>query len=62
MQRDYNIDMAIGLFLMHFLEGMFFLGLAGSSVVVVYSFVEDTVELFAKQETTSMAPPGSETT
>ncbi len=62
MQRDYNIDMAIGLFLMHFLEGMFFLGLSGSSVVVVYSFVEDTVELFAKQETTSMAPPGSETT
>ena len=40
----------IVLMLMHILDVIFFLGLAGSSVVVVYSFIEDTVELFAKDD------------
>ncbi len=31
------------------LEGMFFIGLAGSAIVVVISFVEDTHELFGKE-------------
>ena len=30
------------------LEWMFFLGLAGSSIVVLISFVEDAKELFGK--------------
>jgi hypothetical protein len=35
-------------FLMHVLEVMFFLGLAGSSVVVLISFYDDGKELFGK--------------
>ena len=38
----------IGLFAMHFLEVMFFVGLVGSSVVVLISFVEDAQELFGE--------------
>jgi len=34
------------------LEWMFFLGLAGSSVVVLISFLEDGKELFGKDEPT----------
>jgi len=34
--------------LMHVLEWMFFLGLAGSSIVVLISFFEDGKELFGK--------------
>lgn len=45
--------------LMHFLDVIFFFGLAGSSVVVVYSFVEDTIELFAKDD---VIPPQSVST
>ena len=30
------------------LEGMFLLGLAGSAIVVIISFVEDAQELFGK--------------
>jgi hypothetical protein len=40
--------MAIAIFGMRVLEVMFFVGLAGSSIVVVISFVEDAVELFGK--------------
>jgi hypothetical protein len=40
--------MIVAIFLMHVLEGMFFLGLVGSSVVVLISFVEDGKELFGK--------------
>jgi hypothetical protein len=36
----------IGLFAMRLLEVMFFVGLVGSSVVVLISFVEDAQELF----------------
>ena len=38
----------IGLFAMRFLEVMFFVGLAGSSVVVIISFIEDAQELFGE--------------
>jgi hypothetical protein len=33
---------------MHFLAILFFVGLAGSSVVVAISFVQDMVELFGE--------------
>jgi len=38
----------IGLFAMHVLEVMFFVGLIGSSIVVIISFVEDAQELFGE--------------
>jgi len=38
----------IGLFAMHVLEVMFFVGMAGSSIVVIISFIEDAHELFGK--------------
>jgi len=38
----------IGLFAMHVLEVMFFVGLVGSSVVVLISFIEDAQELFGE--------------
>lgn len=40
--------MQVALFFMRVLEVMFFLGLAGSSVVVLISFFEDAVELFGE--------------
>jgi hypothetical protein len=40
--------MTVALFAMHVLEAMFFVGLAGSAVVVLISFVEDGKELFGK--------------
>lgn len=43
-------DMQIAIFAMHALELMFFVGLAGSTVVVVISFIEDGKELFGKDE------------
>jgi hypothetical protein len=36
-------------FVIRLLEVMFFVGLAGSAVVVVLSFVEDWKELFGKE-------------
>jgi hypothetical protein len=42
--------MQIAIFAMHALELMFFVGLAGSTVVVVISFIEDGKELFGKDE------------
>jgi hypothetical protein len=41
--------MAIAVFFMRLLEVLFFVGLAGSSIVVVISFIEDGVELFGKE-------------
>ena len=35
---------------MRVLEAMFFIGLAGSTIVVLISFVEDGKELFGKDE------------
>lgn len=48
----YNPRMAytLELFGMHLLEIAFFIGLAGSAVVVLISFVEDGKELFGKDE------------
>jgi hypothetical protein len=40
--------MAFGVIAMHILVGMFFVGMAGSAVVVVVSFVEDIHELFGE--------------
>ena len=42
--------MLIAQFLMRLLEGMFFVGLAGSTIVVLISFIEDGKELFGKDE------------
>jgi hypothetical protein len=40
--------MLIAIFAMRLLEGMFFVGLAGSAIVVVISFFEDGKELFGE--------------
>ncbi|HEY6845371.1 MAG TPA: hypothetical protein VI320_04065 [Terracidiphilus sp.] len=50
MSRGTIGSMPIVLFAMHVLELMFFVGLVGSSVVVLISFVEDGKELFGKDE------------
>ena len=42
--------MLFTLALMRLLEAMFFVGLVGSAVVVLISFVEDGKELFGKDE------------
>ncbi len=42
--------MHLAIFAMRLLEVVFFVGLAGSSVVVLISFVEDGIELFGKDE------------
>ena len=46
--REYNTDMFLGLLAMHILEVMFFVGMAGSAIVVVISFIEDAQELFGE--------------
>jgi hypothetical protein len=40
--------MAIALFAMRVLEVLFFVGLAGSTIVILISFIEDGKELFGK--------------
>jgi hypothetical protein len=40
--------MILANFGMHVLETLFFLGLAGSAIVVLISFIEDGKELFGK--------------
>jgi hypothetical protein len=40
--------MVVAIFAMRVLEVMFFVGLVGSAVVVLISFVEDGKELFGK--------------
>ena len=42
--------MLVAIFAMRVLEVMFFVGLVGSSVVVIISFIEDGKELFGKDE------------
>jgi len=42
--------MALMIVVMRVLEVMFFVGLAGSAVVVLISFIEDGKELFGKDE------------
>jgi hypothetical protein len=46
--KSYNLCMLVAIFAMRVLETMFFVGLAGSAVVVLISFVEDAKELFGK--------------
>ena len=40
--------MILATLFIRFLEGLFFLGLLGSAIVVVISFIEDGHELFGK--------------
>jgi hypothetical protein len=42
--------MLLATFAMRLLETMFFVGLAGSSIVVIISFIEDGKELFGKDD------------
>jgi hypothetical protein len=42
--------MLLAVFVIRLLTWMFFLGLAGSTIVVLISFVEDGKELFGKDE------------
>ena len=50
-ESRYNLYMQqFALFAMHTLEVMFFVGLAGSTIVVLISFAEDGKELFGKDE------------
>jgi hypothetical protein len=46
---------AIGAFLMHFITTIFFIGLAGSAIVIAISFVEDFRELFGPDEPSTEA-------
>ena len=46
--RNTITYMAFGLFAMHVLEVLFFVGMAGSAIVVVISFIEDAQELFGE--------------
>jgi hypothetical protein len=46
--RATIVSMTVAIFAMRVLEVMFFLGLIGSSIVVVISFIEDGKELFGK--------------
>jgi hypothetical protein len=49
-KTGYNLLMALAIFTMRLLEVTFFVGLAGSTIVVLISFVEDAKELFGKDE------------
>ena len=49
-QRATIVIMLFALFAMRVLEVMFFVGLVGSTVVVLISFIEDGKELFGKDE------------
>jgi hypothetical protein len=49
-ETRYNLFMQFAVLAMRVLEVMFFAGLAGSTVVVLISFVEDGKELFGKDE------------
>ena len=51
-ETRYNPSMFLAVFAMRVLEVMFFVGLAGSAVVVLISFVEDGKELFGEDEPT----------
>ncbi len=45
---QYNRFMSFAIFAIRLLEVLFFLGLIGSAIVVVVSFIEDGKELFGK--------------
>ena len=42
--------MSLAIFAMRLLEAMFFAGLAGSAIVVLISFIEDSRELFGSDK------------
>ncbi|HEY2469909.1 MAG TPA: hypothetical protein VGI45_18980 [Terracidiphilus sp.] len=44
---------SFGTFLIHVLTALFFIGLAGSAIVIAISFVEDFRELFGPDEPSS---------
>jgi len=48
LETRYNWRMVVAVFAMRLLEVMFFVGLVGSAVVVLISFIEDGKELFGK--------------
>ena len=48
LERRYNLIAAFATLAMGKLVGMFLLGIAGSAVVVLISFVQDGKELFGK--------------
>lgn len=47
-KTGYNLRMQLAIFSLRLLEAMFFVGLTGSAVVVLISFIEDAKELFGK--------------
>ena len=49
-KEGYNLVMLLAVLAMRLLEIMFFVGLAGSAVVVLISFFEDGKELIGKDE------------
>ena len=46
----------VGTFLVHLVTALFLIGLVGSAVVVIISFVEDFRELFSDDEVAPTAP------
>jgi hypothetical protein len=48
-KNGYNCFMRLEILAMRVLEVMFFIGLAGSAVVVIISFIEDAKELFGDE-------------
>lgn len=50
----------VGSFLMHLITALFFIGLAGSAIVIAISFVEDFRELFGPDEPSSEASKTAE--
>ena len=48
-ETGYNFRMQLATFAIRALEAMFFVGLVGSTVVVIISFVEDAKELFGDE-------------
>ena len=49
-KTGYNLLMLLAVFALRLLEVMFFVGLAGSAVVVLISFIEDARELIGEDE------------
>jgi hypothetical protein len=41
---------AIGSFAIYFISALFLVGMAGSAVVVLFSFFDDFTQLFSKEE------------
>jgi hypothetical protein len=48
-ETSYNFPMIVARLAIQLLQWMFFIGLAGSAVVVLISFVEDFKELFGEE-------------